>query len=194
MIEEFKDKHLDEIVSIHLKTFPGDFQAVLGHKFLKIIYRNFINSDLGFGYIFSTRDIIKGFVVASFDKSTLFKKTLFRNFHYIMLILLWQTIRNPIRIFLRIFLPFGRYCFRSEKKTCVPIKEELVTIAVRKEFQRQGIGKLLVQAVANRFNNHGVSRFKVITPEKDEKSNKFYKQFNHQMKRIPRLNVYMLNF
>ena len=103
-----------------------------------------------------------------------------------MIIWLKTILKNPFRNFFSLFfliLKNPRLLFDlclallKERQT---VKPELLSIAVKKELQNQGVGQALLQNIRNLLKEKGVTQFKVGVWEEMTKANAFYQKMGAQ--------------
>ncbi len=180
MIKPLNAAYIKEVAEIHQEALKGDFFPSLGINFLKTFYEGvFKNSDLyGFG-IFQGRKLC-GFVIGTKDSGKFFSEVFKSRFLKLSLIVFIQLLKNPnhLKNILETFL----YTKRVEGP-----KSELVVIAVDRNFQGKGAGKLLVNALESAFKKDSIRSYK-LTVHADKKSVGFYEHL--KFSRISSFNLY----
>lgn len=112
-----------------------------------------------------------GFAVACLSPTMIWLKTVLRNPFRNFFSLFFLILRNP-RLLFDLSLALS-----EEQKT---VKPELLSIAVKKELQNQGLGQMLLQNIRNLLKEKGVEQFKVGVWEEMTKANDFYQKMGAQ--------------
>lgn len=166
-------KRVDEVVEIHLQSFPGFFLTFLGKGFLKQLYKGFIEYE-GSGLIVAVNkeNQIVGFLAYS-DNLSGFYKYLVK--HHLVSFA-WYAglgfLKNP-RIFFRLFraLSYSKEAKRGEAYV------ELSSIGVLPEMEGNGIGSKLILALKSKVVSNKYMYIKLETDaEHNEGANCFYQK------------------
>lgn len=77
MIREARGLDIEQIVSIHVRTFEGFFLTFLGEKFLRLYYKGVIHhlEAIKFVYLEDNNEV-KGFIVGAMNPSGFYKALL----------------------------------------------------------------------------------------------------------------------
>lgn len=174
-IKILKNKsRVDEVVTVHMQSFPGFFLTFLGNGFLKELYKGFVEhnkSDL----IVAVNDSNKivGFLAYSKDLSGFYRYLIKRH----ILSLGWYAgcafLKNP-KIAFRLFGAFT-YSEKAKKKEQYI---ELSSIGVLPDVKGQGIGSKMVYALKRLFHYEKCEYIKLETDAKNNESANFFYQKN----------------
>lgn len=180
MIKSLNFSNIDEVAKIHMETLKGDFFPSLGINFLKTFYEGVIGKSDVYGFGVFDRGKLYGFVVGTNDSGKFFSEIFKSRFLKLTFIVLTQLIKNPslIKKTLETFL--------YTDKVKGP-KSELVVIAVDKNFQGKGAGKILVNALEKAFKRGGIKQYK-LTVHADKKAIGFYEHL--KFSRLSAFNLY----
>ncbi len=167
-------KHAKQIAAIHQQEIGRGFLASLGKGFLSAFYEAIIISPYSFCVIMEEYGIVTGFASSVTDMK-LFYSYFFRNY---FLRAAWAlvpklaNIKTLKKIFQNLLYP---------AKTQNLPKAELLSIAVKKEFQGQGIGSKLLDECRRQFGKKNIKEFKVLVG-KSLPSVAFYQKQGFTMK------------
>lgn len=159
------------ISRIHMNSLKGDFLPSLGIDFLTAFYEGIIGKPGVYGFVYEEKGKVYGFVLGTKDSEKFFSQALRANFAKLTFLLVLQLIKKPwiIKNVLETFL--------YTKKEGAS-KAELVVIAVRKNYQGKGAGKLLVRALEGAFKKDGISHYK-LTVHADKRAVGFYEHLGY---------------
>ncbi|MGE4284747.1 MAG: GNAT family N-acetyltransferase [Clostridia bacterium] len=163
-IQKATDFHgVEQIVVIHLSSFPGFFLTFLGKGFLKYLYKGFILHP-GSGVIVAKEDShIIGFLAYSTELSKFYSFILKRYFFPFAWYGFLGAIRSPksiLRIIRALTYPGAT---KTDEKYI-----EISSIAVDPTVQTKGIGSNLINYLCQTFTD---SEFQVIRLETDAENN-----------------------
>ncbi len=152
MIRELKSDDIDQVVSIHLNKLSG-FLSLLGKNFLTKYYQSSLNTLEIFTLVEINKNQISGFATGAVRlKGLIFK-------------IISQDIIGFISLFLNMFFTHPFLLLGTVKTLAYPgfsqDVPELLTIAVKKKYQKRGIGKKLFQAIKKEFHKRGVKHFQI---------------------------------
>jgi ribosomal protein S18 acetylase RimI-like enzyme len=163
---------VEQIVAIHLSSFPGFFLTFLGKSFLRYLYMGYIlHPDSGI-LIAREGSRILGFLAYSTDLSKFYSFILKRYFFQFAWFGFLGALRSPksiLRIIRALTYPSTK---KADNKYI-----EISSIAVAPTFQTKGIGSGLINQICEMFKN---SSFQIIRLETDsvnnDAANYFYKK------------------
>lgn len=180
MVKRLTSKDCLAIAKIHTSSLAGDFLPSLGFNFLETFYDGVIGKGGVYGFGVFKDGRIRGFVVGTRDSSKFFSLALRSNFVKLSFLLLIKLVKKPslVRNVVETFL--------YPKKDAGP-KAELVVIAVDKDYQGKGVGKLLIEALESAFRKKGVKHYK-LTVHADKKAVGFYEHLGYS--RISKFFLY----
>ena len=156
-----KEDALD-IAKIHKQEIKKGFLSSLPVVFLEKLYLSVIESD--FCIIAREGDEVLGFIAGTKDIKKLYSYFLKRYFFYSAFFLL-PKIFNIKKIIETLFYP------KNEG-----VKAELLTIAVKKNFQGQGLAKKMFEAFISEMKKRNVRAFKVLVGEELAPAISFYEK------------------
>jgi len=162
-------EHARRIAEIHASALAGDFLPSLGVPFLSELYRGILGLGLGFGFISLAGEDVGGFVIASEDTSTLFHTVMLRRAAPLALRLLPAVLRRPALV--RNIVETFTY---PEQENAVPVKAELLVIAVDAVRRSQGIGAALGAALDAEFRRRAILDYKVTVNQSNSGASRFY--------------------
>lgn len=163
--------HLNALVSIHLRAFPGFFLCCLGPRFLKEFYAQFL-ADSGAVAVVATDETgrICGAVVGTLDPEVFFRRLLVRRW--------WAFSLASVRVLLQkpVLAPrlFRALCYRGEAPEGGK-RALLSSIAVDPARQGAGVGKELVKRWLDEARSRGARGcFLTTDAENNDTVNRFY--------------------
>jgi len=164
--------HVTAIARLHAEALAGDFLPSLGPAFLTTLYRGILELNLGFGFVApGTAEDIAGFVIATDDSRSLFRKLITRRFFR----LTWQVgvalLHHP-RLVVR---SVETFLYPSKEGTHTPAAELLV-IAVNAGDRNKGIGVALVECLDESMHQRKIARYKVTVLAANEAAQRFYRR------------------
>lgn len=166
MIIKLTQSDVNEAAIIHKKELPG-FLSELGSNFLKKFYIASISVPEVFTFIYKDKGIIKGLVTGTESSYGLNKK------------IIYQDIIGFGYEFISYFATHPKALVKMVNTTKYPGFQErfpeLLSIAVSRNYQREGIGKMLFAALAREFKKRGIKQFKISAYDRLP-SNGFYKK------------------
>lgn len=173
MLEKLKIEDIPHVVEIHRSELHG-FLSDLGEGFLTKFYEVSLDIPEIFTLVEVENEQILGFVTATTRVKGLYKKVIFKNPFVFAVLFLSNFITHPINI------------VKSVKSLIYPgfadDIPELLTIAVKKEYQNKGIGTKLFTETAKEFQRRGFRKFQVSTYE-TLSANSFYKKMGCKYER-----------
>ena len=158
-----------EIAKIHKAEISKGFLSSLSDSFLETFYLSIIDSKEGFCIVSKDSGKVVGFVAGVFDinefYSNFFKKYFLKSFF--VLFKRFFSIHFLKKLFETLLYP------RKEKD--LP-KAELLTLAVKSQFQGRGIASQMFAKFAQEMKNKNVKYFKVLVGEGLAPAIKFYEK------------------
>ncbi len=180
-IQKAKDFHeVEQIVAVHLSSFPSFFLTSLGKGFLKYLYKGFmLHPDSGI-LVAKEESRVVGFLAYSTELSKFYAFILRRYFFPFTWYGFLGVIRSPKSV-LRIIRALT---YPSAKKTDEKYIE-ISSIAVDLNVQAKGIGSELIKHLYEMFKD---SEFQVIRLETDaennEAANTFYQKNGFEIEQV----------
>jgi len=180
MIIQMEERHLDQVVEVHLKSFSGFFLTFMGRRFLKLLYLAICRDQLTIklAAISDSGEII-GFVAGSLDPSGYFSKLLKRNWWRLSLASLEGIIKRP-----SIIPRIARAIFYPSHNPSGENVAMLMSLGVSPVANGKGIGKELVSAFLYEADDRGVKKVFLTTDrDNNDKVNKFYQKIGFKKTR-----------
>lgn len=179
-IELVHQKEAEEIAEIHKKEISFGFLSTLKKSFLTKLYSAVIRSPYGFCLVAKEKEKVIGFVSGVTNIDRLYLYFLRRYFFHSTVVLLPQVFnfKNLRKILETLFYPIrkiGSFVKKGTKKEKLP-KAELLSIAIDKNFQRQGLGGELIKGFISEMKKRKVKEFKVIVGENLMPAINFYEK------------------
>lgn len=169
-----------KIAEIHGKEIKDGFLSSLKAAFLCKFYKAIIGSKNSFCVVAKEENVVIGFISGVTNISD-FYRYFSQNYFFVL-----------IPVFLLKIFDFGivkkitETIFYPQKIKDFP-RAELLTFAVKKEFQRQGIGSQLLEKFVDEMKKRQINFFKVLVGKKLD-SVKFYEKNGFQ--KIEEINIH----
>lgn len=192
--DRMRQQHLQQVVALHERCFPGYYLTDLGRSFLRAMYRWHVESPEAIAHVALAGDgSLAGFVAGTVDYSS-YRRSLFRRTWWRMGValgkrfvsnpaltarligerseLVWQAIasivprRNPRRSLTD--------AIASEDLRAA----SLVSIAVEPSARRFGIGKALSELFVREAWNRGCERITLSVRDDNVAARAFYESMN----------------
>lgn len=171
---------IDDVVRVHLQSFPGFFLTFLGRDFLKLLYRSVCNDPNGIALVGCYDGQIDGFAVGVMHQGSFFRRLVKRQKWSFALATLSAVSRHP-SIVPRLF----RALHRHQEADAACAEAGLLSLAVRPQSQGQGIGRMLIAAFSDAMAQRGASAFSLTTDrDKNDRTNRFYRQLGFRLGRV----------
>jgi ribosomal protein S18 acetylase RimI-like enzyme len=144
-----------QIAKIHKSEIEGGFLSSLKISFLQKFYEAIISFSGGFCVVCKEEGSVIGFMSGLTSINSFYRYFVSRYFFSMIFAFLPKIFNFDIikKIFENIFYP---------KKTENLSQAELLTTAVKKEFQGQGIGSQILQKFILEMKNRQIKAFKVL--------------------------------
>ncbi len=170
---------LPEIVKVHLRSFPDFFLTFLGPRFLELLYHNIALDPEGILHIAEVDGTVAGFVAGVTNQDGFYRRLIQRQKWSFAWTALGAALRRPA-----IIPRLWRALRKPGDATESTAEACLMSIAVSPEFQRQGIGKQLLEDFCRELAARGGSAV-CLTTDRDhnEATNHFYQRLNFKLVR-----------
>jgi len=180
---------LEEVAFVHGEAFPGYFLTSMGHRFLKLFYREFIDQTGCHSLVAEHNQKIIGFVVGTNDKSKLLNRFYRRNLISIASIVMYKCLTDFS--VLRNILSRVRTAFYS-LRGCVVKKESnynskgsfntvrLLSIGVISAYRGKKIAEKLVKEFCDRSGRNGAKYIGLSTSPDNKRAIAFYEKMGWQ--------------
>lgn len=188
-----KENDALQIAEIHQQEIKKGFLNTLNKNFLARIYSAIIESKDGSCVVAEKNKEIVGFIAGTTNLDRFYfyflKKYFFQAVFFLFPeIFSFKKIKKIIEV---IFYP--------EKEKDLP-KAELLTIAIKNQFQGQGIAGQMFERFVVEMKSRGVDNFKVVVGEKllpaikfyEKNGFKFIKNINIHSKELSRVYIYQI--
>lgn len=173
-------ENVDDVVSIHLESFPGFFLSFLGRRFLALYYSGICLAEEGIGFVFMNSDNeLVGFVAGTTNPRGFYTRLLKRYWLRFSLASVGAILRKPSSA-----RRIGRALFHSEQNPVGTEVAGLFSIGVRPKIQGAGAGKRLVTAFLDESKSKGCNGVFLTTDRDNNKIvNDFYQNLGFRIKR-----------
>lgn len=164
-----KENDAGQIADIHQREIKKGFLSTLNKSFLAIIYSAIIESKDGFCVAAEENKEIVGFIAGTTNLGRFYFYFLKKYFFQVVFFLFPQFFSfKKIKKILEVLI-------YPKKEKELP-KAELLTIAVKNQFQGQGIAGQMFERFVAEMKSRGVDNFKVMVGEKLLSAIKFYEK------------------
>lgn len=178
------------IGALHIKQIDHGLLPLLGLKFLsRLYYELAITPKTGVWAALKSNELV-GFISGCADARLSYCAVLCRAWPLFMRLTSQVILRPGLlrRMISVLYYPFNKSSIKGHAiEVCSGIKSEILAIAVNPDFERQGIGRKLIQAFEKEmlhWDNKGY--YRVATKIPDIRSNSFYRKAGflpcHQLK------------
>lgn len=170
---------VEQVVKVHLSSFPGFFLTFLGPRFLTSLYAYIASSPDGIGYVSIDGTKIVGFVCGSTQPSGFYRRFLFKRWREIIFSVMLTVILKPAiapRLVWRVITP--------PQASTEPGTATLLSIALIPQYQKKGVGTALVQEFLNDILRRSIHRVNLTTDrDNNDTVNSFYQRLGFQLVR-----------
>jgi ribosomal protein S18 acetylase RimI-like enzyme len=163
---------LKAVVSLHISSFPDFFLSSLGPRFLREFYGSFLFCPNGVAFVVEDvgKKQIVGVIAGPVSPDGYFRNLLYRRWWSFCLASLTAVVKNP-GIIPRLWRAIS---YRGEAPLDSP-RALLSSIAVAPDFQKMGIGQMLLKAWVNEISLRGAFGCYLITDaDNNDAVNGFY--------------------
>ncbi|MFI4912706.1 MAG: GNAT family N-acetyltransferase [Sedimentisphaeraceae bacterium JB056] len=173
-----KEEYVEQMVDVHMQSFPEFFLTFLGPRFLKEFYSSFLHDRAGMAFVAVEDGNVLGGVVGPLNPDGYFKRLLMRRWYAFILASLSAVIKKPSvmpRLFRAVF-------YRGDSPDNGQPRSLLSSIAVSPDSQGKGVGAALVNAwleEAEKRESKGC--FLTTDKENNESTNRFYKKLGWKL-------------
>jgi len=144
MLVPMEKRHADEVGKLHY-LHVGSFLKDLGENMCICFYKNVLESDSNFGFVYTEGDRVQGFIFGTLDNSKLFMHLRVRLTLLLALLKKPWLMRRVLCRYRKEFPPFPERCY----------------MATAKQIRGKGIGRLLNLKLHEEFKNRGVSTYQM---------------------------------
>ena len=155
-VRSMRGGDLAAVVAIHLAAFPNFFLTFLGARFLRELYDAVMRD--GIALVAMDGDRVAGFAAGVVGSKSFYRRLFRRRFVPVGLAIAPAILRRPSTL-LRVL---RRVSQRTTSEGAATRGAELMSLAVNPQEQRHGVGRVLVEAFAERagaVDNERVKKF-----------------------------------
>jgi ribosomal protein S18 acetylase RimI-like enzyme len=168
-IESTEKNIINNIVSIHMDTFTGFFLTFMGPKFLKLMYRSYLEYKESGILVAFDEDKPVGFLAYSGELSGLYKYMIKKR----LILFAWYSLgaffRKP-KIFMRLVRAFLKPSETKRDEKYI----ELASIGVEPNSKSKGVGSMLIDYFKSQVD---FDKYEYITLETDAENNDVANRF-----------------
>ncbi len=169
IIELAKKEDALAMAQIHKVEIAQGFLSSLSSSFLQRFYLALIESGYSFCIVAKENNEVVGFASGAIDMNKFYFYFLSHYFFQSFFILLPKIFSSFKKILESLFYPV--------KQESLP-RSELLVIAIKKEFQGQGVGGLILKSFILEMKSKNITVFKVVVGEELKSAIKFYEKNN----------------
>jgi ribosomal protein S18 acetylase RimI-like enzyme len=170
-IVQIINNHIDEVIDIHITSFPGFFLTDLGKEVLRVFYQSLLEDKSTIFYGVRINAQLVGFFVASKSPKSLYTKLFFKNILRFTVPLAFSFLKN-LNLLKRMYTSFTS----SNKYYIVPLySSSLLSICVSPAHAGKGVGKILLNKLEKElifYKNYGY--YLTTDAENNYATNHFY--------------------
>lgn len=171
---------LDEVVAVHIRSFPGFFLSQMGKRFLLCLYQEILADPSGIALVCKQGQTVRAFAAGTTEPRGFYKRLLARRWRRFALASVVPMLRNPM-IAARLL-----NAFRKAKEE--PADEGsglLMSIAVNPEARSGGTGAALVHEFLMECQRQGLSSVHLTTDRfENARANRFYSNLGFTVSRV----------
>ena len=186
-VSEMDERHLPSLVDAHETCFPGYFLTNLGSPFLAAYYRNYLESEAGFGTVIEDDDgTVLAFATGTSDLSGQDARLVKQRFALIAWsvakgTLTSNALRRQLRKRVTRFTPVLQRLARGARKSppSAPTRIPAVTltsIGVLPSLRGSGLSSQAVEAFEEQAHERGYRRVRASTGLDNERAIAFYRK------------------
>jgi len=171
---------VDQVVTVHLASFPGFFLSFLGAHFLSLFYSGICAAPEGIAFVYLNDDgILTGFVAGTSNPGSFYSRLLKRDWLKFAIVSIVPVLRKPSVIW--------RVARAVSHPSANPVGNDvagLFSIGVLPELQGSGAGKRLVQVFLDEAKQRDCNRV-FLTTDRDNNDavNIFYTKLGFAIER-----------
>jgi len=179
MCRSAEEKDLSQVADVHVAAFPGFFLTMLGHSFLRVMYRAFLVSPGSVFVVDESDGRVRGFAVGVLKAAGKDRKLAVRFFPQFAVAVLPGILRNPIKVIRRIIGQLLSEGGQPEMPDgCVVLR----SIGVLPEMKGAGVANRLLAEFENFAREKGAKAVALTTDaENNERAIGFYVKHGYQV-------------
>ena len=180
MICRIESAHIEQVVKVHLSSFPGFFLSFLGPRFLALYYRGICRAEEGIGFVFlNTAGEVAGFVAGSSNPRGFYTRLLKNDWLKFSLASVGAVFRKP-----SVVKRLARAFIHPAENPPGEDVAGLFSIGVLPELQGTGAGKILVRAFLDEAKKRGCRKgFLTTDRDNNDPVNAFYERLGFTVER-----------
>jgi len=180
MIRTMDMRDVNQVVAVHLTSFPGFFLSFLGPRFLSLFYSGICSASEGMAFVWlNDAGLPAGFVAGTSNPGGFYSRLLRREWFKFAWASIIPILRKPSVVW--------RVARAVTHPSDNPIGDDvagLFSIGVLPELQGTGAGKRLVQAFLDEANRRRCKRVFLTTDRDDNEAvNVFYAKLGFSIER-----------
>jgi ribosomal protein S18 acetylase RimI-like enzyme len=165
---------IEAVVRLHKAAFLGFFLTSLGPRFLRLLYRSFLDEENGICILAENEEGLLGFAAGTTEPDSFFRSLLRRRGVSFALAAIPGLVRNPVFVARKCLAALA---YRGEKPVTMSNAALLSSLAVAPYASRRGIGRLLLDAFCKEAAQKGVDAVFLSTDASgNDAVNSFYKK------------------
>ena len=192
-IIEILEYHINQVVEIHIKAFPGFFLSELGNDVLRVFYKSLLQDKKTIFYGVKNEGGLVGFFVVSLEPTGVYSRLFFKNISRFILPLFFSFSKN-FSLLKRMMTSASS---SSNLEVSTMYSASLLSICVSPAHVGKGIGKILLTTLEKELRLRQRHGYYLTTDSHNNNStNQFYLNFGFKLygsysqgKRI--MNIYV---
>jgi ubiquinone/menaquinone biosynthesis C-methylase UbiE/ribosomal protein S18 acetylase RimI-like enzyme len=171
---------VQQIVAVHLRSFPGFFLSFLGPRFLTVLYTQMLRSSEGLVLVACSGGQVDGFVAGATSQTGFYRRLISEQLAPFFLASMSAFLRSP-----RVGRKLLRALKVSDEVRQASAPACLMSIAVLPERQGNQIGQRLVTAFCQGLVKRGIHQVCLTTDrEHNDRTNSFYRRLGFDIARF----------
>lgn len=196
-LTSLQERHLTQVVHVHMQAFPGFFLTFLGPRFLKEFYASFLADPAGVGFVAeASSGEVLGVVVGPLVPDGYYRRLLVRRWWAFAAASFGAVVRKPTTTGRLVRAVFYRGASPADQRRSL-----LSSLTVAPAQQGKGIGRALVRRWLEEVRMRGAQGCYLTTDaEGNEGVNHFYQSLgwivdaSYRTPEGRRMNRYILDF
>jgi ribosomal protein S18 acetylase RimI-like enzyme len=171
-------EELEQVVDLHMKSFPGFFLSFLGPDFISLFYRSVSEDTEGILLVACTGGKIMGVSAAVENQGAFYRRMLSRKWAFGRAAL--AAVLEKPAIVLRLLRALNKpvEVRDSVADACI------LSLAVLPSFRDQGFGEMLVDAVCRELTARNATAVCLMTDRmRNDAANRFYQRLGFRLAR-----------
>jgi ribosomal protein S18 acetylase RimI-like enzyme len=177
-VRPFEDGDLDQVVRVHMESFPGYFLSFLGRGFLRLLYASIRRDPEGVMFVAMAGGRVVGIVAAVEHQAGFYRRLLLRKWAFAITTLA-AVLKKPIiapRLLRALDKPAEAN--KAAAEACI------LSLAVSPRFRENGAGEKLVRAACGELAARGAATVCLSTDGEDnDRVNLFYQRLGFLISR-----------